>query len=101
MGTLKFEVGKTYESKLGKSYKIVSIENGLATLRFGKSDRKAVIKNFCGVQEIVLNFGDDRILSHEIVPVEDPTIEYGYVQEYKINDESTSYIDLFKSLRKQ
>ena len=93
-----FEVGKTYKSKKGVEYTLVSVDEDKVVLKHLNLTKRSRIVTYCGVKAIPLNFGEDMILAEKIKPVEDVTIEYGYNNrpEVIINNNGESYVNLFK-----
>lgn len=97
----EFEIGKTYTAKSGQVFTVVEDNGDLITIQHLKLKRKARKVLYCGVRAAVFDFGKDMLLAEPIAPVEDETIEFGYVKQYKINSDGETYVDLFKRLKEK
>lgn len=91
-----FEIGKTYKSKTGKDFVVVENNGEIITIQHLRLKRKARKTLYCGVQAAVFDFGADMLLAEDIKPVEDETIEIGYIKQYTINNEKETYVNIFK-----
>lgn len=96
-----FEIGKTYKAKSGNEFIVIDDCGELITIQHLKYKRKARKILFCGVQAAVFDFGNDMILAEKIKPIEDAEIEFGYVKQYKINNDGETYVNLFKKLKEE